>query len=271
MRVYDPGDPNQPKSARDFAESDAKYSVILEGTVVTQHIRFGEREVSVAVNRSYKGDVTGPVKVSTEALGPGDCGYDFETGHRYLIYAGMAAGQLATDICTPTKPIEAASGAELRVLRGEPAAPEDLLDIQTYYKRYAPDWTGELCGRVTKSDGKPFQYASLWVTQVRDDPSLPSAGVRDSRGPDKNGNFCVRGIRPGRYLLNGRYIDWKKHVRWSGCFPVGGPASSASAIEISAGSRVSDVTLVVQQQPLNRSGDRVGKDPCSNPLPANLK
>lgn len=61
----------------------------------------------------------------------------------------------------------------MRVLTGnsgEQPSPDDLLDGETYYKKYAPRWTGTLCGRVTKADGTPFGEAWLDMMQLRDEP-----------------------------------------------------------------------------------------------------
>lgn len=107
------------------------------------------RVVSVRVVHTYRGAVAGTVSVSTGG-GEGDCGFDFETGSQYLVYADKVDNEsLVTSICSGTS-LLAHADAALRVLRGEPPTQGDLLDGETYYKKFGPLWTGTVCGRVTK-------------------------------------------------------------------------------------------------------------------------
>src|ERR1041385_658039 len=88
-------------------ETVAAYSagatqVIFEGSVEKQELKSGSpgapttalsmtgsgshRAVTFNVLSSYRGNVSGKVSVLT-GLGGGDCGFDFETGKQYLVYA----------------------------------------------------------------------------------------------------------------------------------------------------------------------------------------
>lgn len=63
-------------------------------------------EVRFAVSAEYRGSVGPTVELVTGA-GGGDCGYNFEQGREYLVYAHRGAdGVLSTGICTPTKALE---------------------------------------------------------------------------------------------------------------------------------------------------------------------
>jgi hypothetical protein len=81
------------------------------------------RRVSFKLTEVLRGDVPESVDVYT-GLGGGDCGFKFDAGKTYLVYAHRAAmGPLTTGICARTK--EANSSAqneikELRVLAREP-------------------------------------------------------------------------------------------------------------------------------------------------------
>jgi len=82
-----------------------------------------EMEVSFEVQRSYTGVQSKHVLVST-GIGAGDCGFDFETGRKYLVFAYKGdSGELSTGICSSTALLEE-SQANLAYLRGEPEVPK---------------------------------------------------------------------------------------------------------------------------------------------------
>ncbi|HWN11148.1 MAG TPA: hypothetical protein VNO50_18055 [Pyrinomonadaceae bacterium] len=59
--------------------------------------------VKFLVEKSWKGRLTREVTIST-GLGGGDCGYRFEVGESYLVYASGANKLLSTSICQRTAP-----------------------------------------------------------------------------------------------------------------------------------------------------------------------
>jgi len=79
------------------------------------------RRVHLRVTEAFSGVTTAEVDVETGA-GGGDCGYAFQVGSTYVVYAYGKSGKLGTGICSPTKPLSAA-GADLAYLRSlkEPA------------------------------------------------------------------------------------------------------------------------------------------------------
>ena len=71
--------------------------------------------VRLRVERSWKGSTGREVRIVT-GRGGGDCGYRFEVGGSYLVYAyGSGAGGLGTNICQRTARLSEAS-KDLRVL-----------------------------------------------------------------------------------------------------------------------------------------------------------
>src|SRR5690606_4132600 len=68
---------------------------------------FGPRTVNMRILTAFRGIEGESVEVTTGA-GAGDCGYDFEAGRDYLVYAYRNGGRLATGICNRTRPIEEA-------------------------------------------------------------------------------------------------------------------------------------------------------------------
>jgi len=66
-------------------------------------------EATLDVTGSWKGVSKQQVQVVT-GRGAGDCGFVFERGVEYLVYARkLSSGDLATDICTRTKPLARAA------------------------------------------------------------------------------------------------------------------------------------------------------------------
>ena len=69
----------------------------------------GQRHVYVRVLRVWKGEILPDTTLFT-SLGNGDCGYPFESGREYLVYAHRyPSGRLVTNICRRTRPIELAA------------------------------------------------------------------------------------------------------------------------------------------------------------------
>lgn len=222
--------------------------IIFEGTVEKQELKNGpisapstamsmtvqaaHRAVYFQVARAYRG-LTSKVVVVLTGMGTGDCGFDFETGKHYLVYADkIDADNLFTSICTGTSLMDHA-GPAVRFLRGEPPAPDDLLDIESYYRRVNAQWWGTACGRVTKGDGTPLDKASVSVTQLRDEP-FPPERASDPNGSKPDGGFCIPTIAPGKYLLTVERSDYENFFRWMGYYPGVRKHSEAVPIEIHA-------------------------------------
>ncbi len=72
--------------------------------------------VTIQVHRSWKGLEPGRVVLRT-GFGQGDCGFRFDEGMTYLVYASVdhSTEMLATSICSRTAPIHLAAG-DIRML-----------------------------------------------------------------------------------------------------------------------------------------------------------
>ena len=76
--------------------------------------------VRIEVERPFRNVPSAMVEVETGS-GGGDCGYRFQVGRRYVVYATkLETAGLATSICTRTKPVEQAD-EDLRYLATVPA------------------------------------------------------------------------------------------------------------------------------------------------------
>ncbi len=62
-------------------------------------------EVKFAVEQKWNDGIEKTVTVTT-GKGGGDCGYSFEVGKKYLVYASNGENTLRTNICTKTAPAE---------------------------------------------------------------------------------------------------------------------------------------------------------------------
>lgn len=77
--------------------------------------RIFRRRIRLRVEESFKGTAGRDVILYT-GWGGGDCGYEFERGSRYLVYASEYGGGLYTGICYGTTRAEKA-GDEIAILR----------------------------------------------------------------------------------------------------------------------------------------------------------
>ncbi len=102
----------EPRQARDQADA------VFTGTVLGITQEGNRRLVRLRVEESWKGARCEEVTITT-GLGDSDCGYAFQEGQSYLIYADKQRGKLSTNICTRTKPT-AEAGEDLAAL-GAPA------------------------------------------------------------------------------------------------------------------------------------------------------
>ncbi len=102
----------------------AEATVVFSGVVVNISPAGVDLDVSLQVTGWWKGVTSSPIVIRT-ASHPVSCGFDFEVGVEYLVYAypGTPAqgGALSTTGCTRTTPI-AEAGADLAEL-GPPMPP----------------------------------------------------------------------------------------------------------------------------------------------------
>ncbi len=108
-------------------EAMASAAAVFEGTVTDvrgpKDDQSGSREVDLRIGRRFKGAEADTVTVTT-AGSSAACGYNFELGRTYLVYAGEEdGGQLATSLCSRTARIEDA-GDDLSALGGGSPSPD---------------------------------------------------------------------------------------------------------------------------------------------------
>ncbi len=62
-------------------------------------------EVKFKLDKSWKNELKDAASITT-GRGGGDCGYEFEVGKKYLVYADGDKNKLSTNICTRTSVFE---------------------------------------------------------------------------------------------------------------------------------------------------------------------
>jgi hypothetical protein len=95
------------------ADSSAVFTArVLSSTPVPAE---GNKIVKLRLVKSWKGKLTKTITLTTGIGGGGDCGYSFETGKTYLVYAYRDENKrLATNICNRTG--EALANKDIAVL-----------------------------------------------------------------------------------------------------------------------------------------------------------
>jgi hypothetical protein len=201
--------------------------------------------------RLYRGSPRKHYIVET-GLGGGDCGYPFKAGESYLVDARAEddSGRLSTGICSATTPLESA-GAALRLLRGEPATPEDLADLGNEsdgHEAVTTSSDGKICGRVSFPAGvKPAAVSLRAWPGEEDERSLFGADEVESQS---DGSFCFPGLEPGEYVIGAGDADpGDASSRFLGYYPGVLRRSQAKSIHLKpGGSERADFAVV--RQPL---------------------
>jgi hypothetical protein len=142
---------------------------------------FSRKRVRFQVQETWRGGVEGVVEIRTGA-GGGDCGYRFERGETYLVYAHGHEGTLSTSICTRTKKLAAAT--------------EDLQYIRTALQAEA---TGHIYGTVrrqqSRTTGEPDRVAAGYKVTLSNDKRTWTSET------NAEGRFEFTGIPAGTYAI----------------------------------------------------------------------
>ncbi len=99
-------------------ENPPPFTTMTEGTMLLS--QGGMATITLRVSEVWKGSTPQAVQVTTPADWGGGCGYPFEEGQEYLVYARKGP---SVDLCGETKPLSEAS-ADLDAL-GDGERPED--------------------------------------------------------------------------------------------------------------------------------------------------
>lgn len=96
----------QPSVRAAHADADAVFLgtvlSVRDTTLSEDGLTYSARAATLRLVRPYKGRLPARFTVLT-GHGGGDCGFDFQPGVRYLVYAEGGSGGLTTGICSRTR------------------------------------------------------------------------------------------------------------------------------------------------------------------------
>ena len=154
-----------------------QYGAVFVAQVLRVEQTQTQRRVHLQLQESFRGPST--IATISTGSGGGDCGYAFQPGETYLIYANsnQATGAYSTGICSRTRPISQAT--------------EDLGYLRTAAR--TPSNFGVLRGTVSRSDPStegrytfaPFAGIRVTVTGsgVRQEATTPHPSSSSAHPP----------------------------------------------------------------------------------------
>jgi hypothetical protein len=134
-------------------------------------------------------------------LGGGDCGYGFQRGLEYIVYASKRPdGSLSTGICTPTRLIEQAAEAltYFHQLAKAPATAE--IRVTAY----------DVHGTWIQGSGGQRQLPVLAGARVSIASTSDGAGVHESSTTDQAGRHIFSDLPPGEYKVDASLEGYAK-------------------------------------------------------------
>jgi hypothetical protein len=217
---------------------------------------------TLRVSAAYRGVDQKVVTVVT-GLGGGDCGVPFRAGEEYLVYARKGeAESLVTDICMGTGLLELKATSQ-RLLRGEPPAPEDLLDESAYFRRLDLPMTGKICGKITLPNGEEVANGMLWAWDVNrvfafpDGSRIGMARFRAKIQPD--GSYCTNPVPRGKYWVGAEAgpLYHESAAHFEGFFSSADSVEQAIPVEVQPGARTTGIDFALQSVTRAKVGLRV--------------
>jgi hypothetical protein len=191
--------------------------------------------ISFDVSRSYRGEQQKNTRIWT-GVGGGDCGFDFQAGEKYLVYAfADESGRLSTGICSGTALLDERK-ADVSYLRGEPIVSENTARTKNIA-------TGKLCGRVVRA-GLDSADSQLFLLRLGSKSPVPS----DEAELGRDGSFCAANVIPGRYYLVFTNRSEESPTSFV-FFPGVTKSSEAEAIQVTSGQANSQLVFNVPTQP----------------------
>lgn len=189
--------------------ADVVFAGIVRGIVEIPHETLGvpyrSRLVTMDVEAGFVNAPSGRVDVVT-GLGGGDCGYSFENGRRYLVYAWKrGASGLSTGICSRTRLLSDAA--------------EDLRYLKTIA---APAGGARVFGRIHEWRRDPAEETGVDYGPLQGIPvSVRGENFFKEVVTDPNGRFEIAGLPASKALLtiappfgfDTRHVDREFEIR----------------------------------------------------------
>jgi hypothetical protein len=198
----------------------------------------------------YRGEITADVVIET-GLGGGDCGFHFETGESYLVFAWKEEnGRLTTNICSGTGLLEDA-GTDLRLLRGQAPTAADLTDPrENISKSITP--IPQVCGKIAAPTA--VKLSSIEVVFWRAAQPEALAAIRyETAATHPDGSYCIDSLQPGKYLVGAAEKSKDEDEpsgRYFSCYPGVLERSQATEVEVPGKGKTVRVDFALLSRPL---------------------
>jgi 5-hydroxyisourate hydrolase-like protein (transthyretin family) len=174
---------------QEYWRADAVFAgtVVSSGKISVDHGSYKSdmRVLHMTVEQPIRGIQTAELDVIT-GWGGGDCGYEFQLGKRYLVYAYREekTNRLSTSICTRTRPLAEADD-DLTFIRALPTSGME----------------GLVFGKVGRRNHH-WKEGEQWYKPVPDaELTIESETTQYQAQSDAKGNFRVEKVLPGKYLV----------------------------------------------------------------------
>jgi hypothetical protein len=195
----------------------------------------------------YRGEIAADVVVET-GLGGGDCGFHFETGESYLVFAWKEEnGRLTTSICSGTELLEDA-GTDLRLLRGEAPTAADLTDPRRDVSKPATP-VHQVCGKIAAPTG--VKLSSVEVVFWRAGQEAVANFRYDTATVHPDGSYCMDYLRAGKYVIGAIKGDEdESSSRYVSYYPGVLERSKATEIDVHGNGKTERVDFPLLSRPL---------------------
>jgi hypothetical protein len=137
----------------------------------------GSRKVKMRVDRAFRGTKAGIIEVQT-GQGDADCGFPFERGGRYLVFAQVMDGRITAGHCGRTKALADAAA-----------------DLAYVSQTFAPSAGGRVYGDVKAGGDAQRLPASGYKVQ------LIGAGRQWTATTDATGAFEIKDVPAGKFRI----------------------------------------------------------------------
>jgi hypothetical protein len=170
--------------------------VIVTGTVTRRLLPtdvFSRRVFQLSVSESFRGPAIVGQEISVyTGAGGGDCGYPFEVGASYLVYAHLVGDRLVTSICSHTNPVSQTTHfiRQLRALQNHERAADLFGMVRRLPSRYTarPEITLLEGRRVRVIGSNNFEQSATTDQEgVFSFPTLPADTYRIEVDPPPEG------------------------------------------------------------------------------------
>src|SRR6266404_676264 len=156
--------------------------------------------VTIEIEESYRGISGKSVQVLT-AADEAACGYSFQEGERYLVFAGKQGGRLGVSLCSATRPAKYAE-EDIAYLRSIPGLPQTARGFgtfkrYTYDPKFKPTCEPSIMDHYRPPEEEYRAMAAMTGTLVR----IETSDGKHETTVDNQGKWSMSGLPPGPYKI----------------------------------------------------------------------